>query len=111
MTELRSQTPDPTDGTITGPYCQEAVYGTCPDYRREADRRTYDLYLLLDVDVPWVVDPIRYLPDDRRAFFDRCRAELEQGNRRYVLIAGDWNQRWLQARRAVEDLLEQRGNS
>jgi NadR type nicotinamide-nucleotide adenylyltransferase len=97
---------------LTTKIWSEALYGACPDWiRAEASRRSYDLYLLLDVDVPWIVDPVRYLPGDRQAFFDRCRAELVQENRRYVHISGGWDERWLQARRAVEDLLDRGSRS
>lgn len=50
--------------------------------------RRYDLTLLCDVDLPWVADPVRYLPDDRRGFFDRCVTALRAADRRYVVIRG-----------------------
>jgi NadR type nicotinamide-nucleotide adenylyltransferase len=82
------------------------LFGSCPDsVLREADRRHYDLTLLLYADVPWVGDPVRYLPDDRVGFFERIRAELEQRGRAYVPIRGDWPTRFRAAREAVEQLL------
>ena len=87
----------------------ETLYGSSPAWvRDEAARRTYDLYLLLDVDVPWVGDVVRYLPEDRRAFFDRCRSELEARGRRYVAVRGGWDERFETARRAVAELLAER---
>jgi NadR type nicotinamide-nucleotide adenylyltransferase len=84
----------------------DALFGSCPEWvQREADRRTYDRYLLLDVDVKWVPDPVRYLPDDRAAFFDRCRRALDQRGRPYVVLSGDWEQRFAAAVAAVEPLL------
>src|SRR6185436_3799168 len=50
--------------------------------------RRYDLTLLCDVDLPWVADRVRYLPDDRRGFFDRCVTALRAADRRYVVIRG-----------------------
>jgi NadR type nicotinamide-nucleotide adenylyltransferase len=50
--------------------------------------RRYDLTLLCDVDLPWVPDPVRYLPDDRRGFFDRCASALRAADRRYVVVRG-----------------------
>ena len=55
--------------------------------QEEADRREYDLYLLTDIDVPWVDDPQRYLPKDRKAFLNRCKRELESRNRPYMVIS------------------------
>jgi NadR type nicotinamide-nucleotide adenylyltransferase len=84
----------------------ETLYGACsPWVRAQADARAYDLTLLLDVDVPWVDDVVRYLPEDRRGFFERCQRELERRERRYVVIRGSWEERWEQARRAVEQVL------
>ena len=50
--------------------------------------RAYDLTLLCDVDLPWVADPVRYLPDDRAGFFARCELALRRAERRYVIIRG-----------------------
>jgi NadR type nicotinamide-nucleotide adenylyltransferase len=84
----------------------EVLFGTCPDWvGAQAEARGQDLYLLLDVDVPWVPDVVRYLPDNRRAFFERCRQALERLGRRHVIIRGNWDERFEQARRAVEALL------
>ncbi len=84
----------------------EVLYGACPEWvRQQAEERRYDLYLLLDVDVPWVADVARYLPEGRRAFFDRCRAELEARGRPYLHVRGGWDERFAQAVAAVERLL------
>jgi NadR type nicotinamide-nucleotide adenylyltransferase len=84
----------------------EVLYGACdPLVREQAEKRTYDLYLLLDVDVPWSGDVARYLPDDRRAFFERCRHKLERRGRRYIHLRGSWDERWRRAVEAVEGLL------
>jgi NadR type nicotinamide-nucleotide adenylyltransferase len=84
----------------------EALFGSCPPWIvEEAGRRAADLYLLTDVDVPWVKDAVRYLPDERRPFFDRCRAALESRKLRTVLVSGSWEQRRATATAAVESLL------
>jgi NadR type nicotinamide-nucleotide adenylyltransferase len=91
---------------LTTQLWSEALFGRCDDrVREQADKRNYDLYLLLDVDVPWVGDPVRYLPDDRRGFFDRCRLALESRGRKYVPIAGTWRERFDRAVAAVEGVL------
>jgi NadR type nicotinamide-nucleotide adenylyltransferase len=84
----------------------ETLYGSCGAAVRDlAEARTYDLYLLLDVDVPWVADVVRYLPDDRRGFLDRCQAELERRGRAYVRLSGTWQERFERAVAAVGELI------
>jgi NadR type nicotinamide-nucleotide adenylyltransferase len=84
----------------------EALFGDCPAWiRAEAARRRYDLTLLLDVDVPWVADPVRYLPDERRSFFDRCARALDAHGRRWVRIGGPWEDRLAAARAAIDAAL------
>ena len=84
----------------------DVLFGSVPPFVREAaDRRAADLYLLLDADVPWVEDLVRYLPQQGRAFFDRCRAELDARGRRYAVIRGDWEERFREAVEAVGGLI------
>jgi HTH-type transcriptional repressor of NAD biosynthesis genes len=92
---------------LTTTIWSERLFGFCPDsIRQEAERRTYDLYLLTDVDVPWVGDPVRYLPNEGASFLARCRQELESRGRRFVLLSGSWEQRWRDACAAVEGVLQ-----
>ena len=56
--------------------------------------RRYDLTLLCDIDVPWVNDSVRYCPENRKLFFDRCQQVLEQNNRPYIVLSGSWDERW-----------------
>ncbi len=84
----------------------ETLFGACPEWiRKEAARRPSDLTLLTDVDVPWVADAVRYLPKERRSFFERCRLALEAAGRRTVVLSGSWEQRLADAVAAVEPLL------
>jgi nicotinamide riboside kinase len=61
--------------------------------------------LLLDVDVPWVYDPQRYLPNERQSFLDLCREYLENAGRPYKLVSGTFEERTELAIGAVEELL------
>ncbi|WP_372899499.1 AAA family ATPase [Stieleria sp.] len=82
------------------------LFDDCPDeVTREAGRRTYDLTLLTDVDVPWVEDQVRYLPRDRSNFFQRCETVLQAHQRRYVVLRGSWEERFQTAVDAVDALL------
>jgi HTH-type transcriptional regulator, transcriptional repressor of NAD biosynthesis genes len=86
----------------------EVLFGDCPAWiREEAGRRCYDLYLLLDVDVPWVDDSQRYLPERRQEFFDRCRRGLDEHNRPHTTLRGDWADRFERACSEVRRLLIQ----
>ena len=88
------------------------LYGSCPEWiESEAECRRYDLYLVTDVDVPWVGDSVRYLPEERRSFLERCVGELERLGRRYVMVSGDWETRLRAATKAVEELLKESGAS
>lgn len=64
-----------------------------------------DLYMLLDPDVPFVQDGIRYFDGDARARFDaECRALLQRRGARVALLSGDWQARQAQARDAIAAL-------
>ena len=85
----------------------DVLYGSCPEWvQNEANRRTYDLYLLLKADVPWVGDPARCMPDNRHGFSDLCRQALEVRGRRFVTIQGNWYERFRAAVTAVEALIQ-----
>lgn len=85
----------------------EVLFGDCPAWVHEtAEGRRYDLYLLLDIDVPWFDDHQRYLPHLRQEFFDRCRRALEARQRPYVILRGGWEERFRRACQAVEQLFD-----
>lgn len=84
----------------------ELLFNDCPDWIRDAaDSRSYDLYLLTDIDVPWVADIHRVAEDTRPGFLQRCKTELESRGRDYVMISGNWDQRFDAAVAAIENLL------
>lgn len=63
-----------------------------------------DLYLLLDIDLPFVDDGLRVYasPEQRRRFFDLCKAELDRRGVPYALIRGAGDARFDAALRAIE---------
>lgn len=73
-----------TDPLLTSVW-SEAMFGA----PLPAAARHYDRTLLCDVDLPWIADPVRYLPGDRAAFFARCEAALRHAGRPYAIIRGD----------------------
>lgn len=95
-----------TDAIITAIWSRW-LFGRCDrGVLALAESRRYDLYLLTDIDVPWVADPQRYLPEDRERFFADCRDELDSRKRPYRIISGSWAERMRHAVAAVETLLE-----
>lgn len=72
----------------------------------EAARRDYAMTFLLDVDVPWVEDQVRYLPSNRKDFFETCEEYLRKHDRRYIVLSGGWDQRRAEAIEAIDRLLQ-----
>ncbi len=90
---------------ITTTIWSDVLFGKCPEWiHTQANQRHYDLYLLLDVDVPWVDDSQRYLPHYREEFLALCVQALESRQRPYVLINGNWQERFEKACFAVDKL-------
>lgn len=82
-------------------------YGHCPEWiEREARKRRADLYLLLDIDVPWVADPARDSGERRDQLHDEFREALEEFEARSELVSGEWNERLRHAIRAIEATLQ-----
>lgn len=68
---------------------------------RAAVERRGDLYLLLDIDVPWVADPIRDRGSQRREMHALFEAMLGRHELPSVRISGDWAERFERATQAV----------
>ena len=80
----------------------EHYYGAVePWIERVARERLGDLYLLLDIDVPWIADPQRDRGDRREEMQALFRRTLERAGARYVTISGSWAERLERAAAAV----------
>lgn len=88
----------------------ETLYGDAASkpLRAAARARRYELTLLCDVDLPWVADSVRYLPNDREGFYARCEAALRMAGRTYVVIRGQGGERMAAAREAVAAVIARR---
>ncbi len=64
----------------------------------------FDLYILLDIDVPWVDDGTRDFPNHRESHLKALKNELESRGIKYVLISGDYEERYKKAIQEVENL-------
>jgi NadR type nicotinamide-nucleotide adenylyltransferase len=97
-----------TDLTSTTVFA-EFYYGACPTWiRREAGRRRGDLYLLADIDVPWVADRVRDQPLARDELHDRIRERLREIGAHTVDVIGLGPARLAAAITAVETFLRER---
>lgn len=63
-----------------------------------------DLYLLLDIDLPWIDDGTRVYggAGERARFFDLCRQELDRRGVRWALVGGEGDARFANALAAIE---------
>ncbi len=74
----------------------------------EARARRSDLYLLHDIDVPYVRDAARDAAQDREEHFELFKRTLAEHGAEVVLIRGGWEERRERAIAAVERLLRGR---
>lgn len=81
-------------------------YGRCPRWIEEAlAQRLADLYLLADIDVPWVPDgDQRDRPERREEMQELFRRALGERGARVVEIRGSREERLETARAAIEEL-------
>lgn len=91
---------------LTTTIWSNVLFGSSPAWLYEAaDAMHYDLYFVMNIDVPWVDDNQRYLADKRQEFFNLCIQALEERHRPYIIISGSWEERFTKAVQAVEPLL------
>jgi len=80
-------------------------YGACPAWIEQAARdRRADLYLLCDIDVPWVADSVRDRPYHREHLHALFVDALDALGAPYVTIHGSWPDRLATAVEAVSVL-------
>lgn len=60
----------------------------------ELPKHKYDLYLLLNIDLPWQEDPLRDFPHMREHFMAVWQKELNALGANYVLISGTGQDRY-----------------
>jgi NadR type nicotinamide-nucleotide adenylyltransferase len=81
-------------------------YGRCPTWIvEEAWDRKADLYLLLDIDVPWVPDGVRDSGARREQLHREFVTTLRDLGANVVLINGGWDVRFQRAITAIETYL------
>lgn len=86
----------------------EFVFGRCdPWILTQIARRSYDLYLLCNIDLPWAPDELREYPDPepRRRLYKIYRDLLIHQNTPWAEISGKYEERLGTAVEAVHKLL------
>lgn len=91
---------------ITVKIWSDEMFGKSPqEVLDELPKRTYDLYLLLNIDLPWEDDPLRDFPHKREHFMDVWYKELDALNARYVVISGTGPERYHSAVDTIDKFL------
>lgn len=90
-------------------WCDHLFGDTPQEVKEEINRRSYDLYLLMDIDLPWEDDPLRDFPNEREHFLEVWKRELSQLNARYEVVSGQGDERLENGEKAVSDFLANKG--
>lgn len=78
-------------------------YGCCPEgIETRARERRADLYLLMNVDTPFVADPARDSEDARGELLRKFHCALKEFDAEFVVISGSWSERKKAAIAAIE---------
>lgn len=86
----------------------EFKYGNCdPEIIAKMNSRTYDLYLLCNIDLPWEADPQREHPDKREQLWSIYKNEVIKTGVLFVEISGDRAARTSKATEAINSFLLQ----
>jgi NadR type nicotinamide-nucleotide adenylyltransferase len=91
-----------TDLLSTVVYCRH-YFGRCPEWieAAAADRRR-DLYLVCDIDVPWVADGMRDRGDRRAEMHKTFLTAITDSGARWELVSGDEASRLARAKTLVD---------
>lgn len=94
-----------TDAITTQIYARHYLGKVPPEIYEFEKLTTYDLYFLLDIDTPWIADPLRDQGDRRQEMFEVFRHELEKRKIEYVLISGNYEERERRVKEVVDTIL------
>ncbi len=96
-----------TDALLTDVWSRMMLGESC--FKAAPPRVSGALYLLTDIDTPFIQDALRVYGDEasRRRFFALAKAALEQHGVEFVTISGAWAQREAAGIQAVADRFPQ----
>jgi HTH-type transcriptional repressor of NAD biosynthesis genes len=95
-----------TDLITTQIYSQQYLHEVPPRLTELENQIQYDMYFLFDIDVPWVADGLRDLGDRRIEMATIFKSELEKRGIPYVLISGNWEERFERIKTEVDKFLK-----
>ena len=91
---------------ITVKIWSDQIFGKAPQEVLDAlPNYHYDLYLLLDIDLPWQDDPLRDFPTMREHFMQVWHNELNALNANYVVISGTGQDGYENAVKTIDQFL------
>jgi NadR type nicotinamide-nucleotide adenylyltransferase len=98
-----------TDLLSTMVYCDH-YFGQCPPWIIEAAAaRRPDLYLLCDIDIPWIPDSVRDRGHMREAMQQLFRDAVSASGSPSAVVTGTGDDRFASAIAAIDALLQARG--
>jgi HTH-type transcriptional repressor of NAD biosynthesis genes len=96
-----------TDLIVTQVWSEIYFDGVCQPWIEWASRqRHYELYLLLQPDIPWENDGLRRYEEQRRRMFERLQQILTERLLNFEIIGGSYEERSRKAVEAVEKRLQ-----
>ncbi|NTE05496.1 ATP-binding protein [Agrobacterium tumefaciens] len=91
---------------VTVKIWSDEMLGETPQIVLDAlPKRPYDLYLLMDIDLPWQDDPLRDFPDQREYFMEVWHKELKALDANYEVIGGLGKLRVENAIKTIDEFL------
>lgn len=87
-------------------WCDHLFGHTPHEVIAEITHRKYDLYLLMDIDLPWENDPLRDFPQERQHFMNIWKQELNTLNADYTIVSGLNKERLSNGLEAVKNFLD-----
>ena len=95
-----------TDMYVMKVWC-EFVFGKCHHWiLNRIVERQYDLYLLCNIDLPWIKDELREYPDliTREKLYHHYKDAMINQNTHWVDISGNYEERLQKAIKAIDKL-------
>ena len=75
-----------------------------PILERCARSNFYDIYLLMDIDIPWIKDNLRDRPHERKEMFESFKSSLIKNQKKFEIISGNFKERKEKAIRIINNL-------